>query len=79
MTHHQRIAIDSKILRGKPCIKGTRISVELVLEKLAAGMPHAVVLADHPRLTESDILAALSFAVDYMKREDIMLADGQRL
>jgi uncharacterized protein (DUF433 family) len=79
MVQHNRIAIDPKIMTGKPCIKGTRISVELILEKLAEGMSHAAILADHPRLSEEDILAALTFALDVMKRQDIILADGQRL
>lgn len=76
---HDRISIDPKIMVGKPCIKGTRITVELILEKLAAGMAYDEILADHPRLTREDILAALAFAHDYLARQDIILADGQAL
>ncbi len=79
MTQHERITIDSAIMVGKPCIKGTRITVELILEKLAAGLSYDDILEDHPRLTREDILAAISFAHDYLAREDIILADGQTL
>ena len=56
MVIHPHISIDSKVMTGKPCIKGTRITVELIFEKLAEGMTHEAVLADHPRLTADDIL-----------------------
>ena len=46
-----RIVVDSKILTGKPVVRGTRISVELVVELLAAGGSHAQILASYPHLT----------------------------
>ena len=46
-------------MMGKPVIAGTRITVELILEKLAAGEPEAQILAAHPRLTRQSIQAAL--------------------
>jgi len=49
---------------GKPCIKGTRISVYDVLSWLAAGMTVNEIVEDFPELTESDILACLAFAAD---------------
>lgn len=73
---HERINIDPKVMAGKPCIKGTRITVELILEKLAAGLSHEETLADHPRLVREDILAALAFAHDYLAHQDILLAEG---
>lgn len=76
---HERIFIDSAVMVGKPCIKGTRITVELILEKLAAGLTYEEILNDHPRLTREDILAVLAFAHDYLARQDIILADGQSL
>jgi uncharacterized protein (DUF433 family) len=79
LMNHDRISIDPEIMAGKSCIKGTRIPVELILEKLAAGMTYEEILADHPRLTREDILAALAFAHDYLTRQDIILADGQAL
>jgi uncharacterized protein (DUF433 family) len=76
---HDRIVIDFNVMAGKPCIKGTRITVELILEKLAAGLTYEEILEDHPRLTRDDILAAIAFAHDYLTRQDIILADGQTL
>jgi uncharacterized protein (DUF433 family) len=62
MTSDDRIVIDPAIMVGKPCIKGTRITVELILEKRAAGLSDDDILADHPRLRREDILAAIAFA-----------------
>ncbi|MBL8156966.1 MAG: DUF433 domain-containing protein [Anaerolineae bacterium] len=62
MTSHDRIVIDPAVMVGKPCIKGTRITVELILEKLAAGLSYDDILADHPRLRREDIMAAIIFA-----------------
>ncbi len=56
---HERITIDPAVMVGKPCIKGTRLTVELILSKLAAGLAYENLLADHPRLTREDILAAI--------------------
>ena len=63
---YERIEIDPDIMDGKPVIRGTRIPVELVLRKLGAGMSPETILADHPRLTLDDILAAQAFAADYL-------------
>jgi uncharacterized protein (DUF433 family) len=76
---YERITIDPGVMVGKPCIKGTRITVESILEKLAADMSYEEILEDHPRLAREDILAALAFARDYLARQDIILADGQSL
>ncbi len=59
---HERIEINPEIMGGKPVIRGTRIPVETVLRKLGAGMTADAILADHPRLTRNDILAAQGFA-----------------
>ena len=59
---HERIEINPEIMGGKPVIRGTRIPVETLLRKLGAGMNIDAVLADHPRLTHEDILAAQAFA-----------------
>jgi uncharacterized protein (DUF433 family) len=55
---HERIEINPEIMGGKPVIRGTRVPVETVLRKLGAGMTIDAILADHPRLTREDILAA---------------------
>jgi uncharacterized protein (DUF433 family) len=57
--------------RGKPCVRGLRITVYDVLEYLAAGMTEAEILADFPSLTETDIRACLSFAADRERKVDI--------
>jgi uncharacterized protein (DUF433 family) len=69
---HQRITIDPNIMQGKPVIRGTRISVELILRKLGAGMTTDDIIADHPRLTADDICAAQAFAADYLADEEIV-------
>jgi len=59
---HERIEINPKIMFGKPVIKGTRITVEHILRKLAGGMMVDDILADHPHLTPDDIYAAAALA-----------------
>jgi uncharacterized protein (DUF433 family) len=54
-------------MMGKPVVKGTRITVELLLDKLAAGESEAEILAAHPRLTAEDIHAALAFAASALR------------
>ena len=66
-----RIAVDSKILTGKPVVRGTRIAVELVVELLAAGWSHAQILASYPHLTEEDIRACLAYASELLREEKI--------
>jgi uncharacterized protein (DUF433 family) len=56
---------------GKPVIKGTRITVEQLLRKLAAGMTPEQILEDHPRITIDDIRAAEAFAADYLADEEV--------
>lgn len=62
MTVEDRITIDPSLRGGKPCIKGTRITVYDVLEYLAGGMSEDQILADFPSLALEDIRAALAFA-----------------
>jgi uncharacterized protein (DUF433 family) len=61
--HDYLITTDPQIMMGKPVIAGTRITVELILEKLAAGETVEQILDAHPRLTRQAISAALLFAV----------------
>jgi len=69
---HERIEINPEVMGGKPMIRGTRIPVETVLRKLGAGLTVEAILADHPRLTREDILAAQAFAADYLADEDVV-------
>jgi uncharacterized protein (DUF433 family) len=64
MDYSQIITMEPGTRSGKPCIRGTRMTVVDVLEYLASGMTHAEILADFPQLRESDILACLAFAAD---------------
>jgi uncharacterized protein (DUF433 family) len=68
---HMRIVSDPEIMMGKPTIKGTRITVELILQKLGEGMTVPELLKAYSHLTRDDILAALRFAADYLRNEDI--------
>jgi uncharacterized protein (DUF433 family) len=63
------IVSDPTIMMGKPTIQGTRLTVELILEKLAAGETTADLLAAHPRLTEAGIRAALAFAAEALRAD----------
>jgi uncharacterized protein (DUF433 family) len=69
---HERIQIDPEIMVGKPVIKGTRLTVELILRKLGAGFTDEQIIADHPRLTPEDIRAALAFAADYLRNDEVI-------
>jgi uncharacterized protein (DUF433 family) len=57
---------------GKPVIKGTRITVELILKKLSEGMSLDEVIQAYPHLTREDILAALSYSADVISKEEII-------
>ena len=60
----KRITIEPGKRSGKPCIRGTRITVYDVLEYMAGGMSHEEILDDFPELTREDLLACLAFAAD---------------
>lgn len=76
---HARIEINPDIMFGKPVIRGTRITVELILRKIAAGMTVGEIIADHPHLTVDDVYAAAAFAADHLAQEEIIFASGQQL
>jgi len=61
------IKSDASIMMGKPVIAGTRITVELILEKLAAGETIEQLLQAHPRLTREGVLAALAYAAEAVR------------
>lgn len=68
----KRIVINSRILKGKPIIKGTRISVEFVLELLSSGMTQEEILDEYPHLKKEDILACIAWASDSVRKEEII-------
>ena len=67
---HERIDCNPEVMLGKPVIRGTRITVEMILRKLGAGMTAEEIIADHPHLCEDDIRAAQAFAADYLANEE---------
>ena len=64
-----KITANKEILGGKPIIKGTRISVEFILELLASGATEDEILVDYPHLTKDDIHACLEYAAHALKNE----------
>ena len=68
MRWQDRIGVTPGVRSGKPCIKGTRITVYDILEYLAGGMTEAQILADFPDLTPEDIRACLAFAATRERR-----------
>ncbi len=71
---HDRIVVDPAIMFGKPTIRGTRITVEQILRKLAAGMSPEDIVRDHRHLSVEDIHAAQAYAADYLADEEIVFS-----
>ena len=69
------ITSDPKIMMGKPVIAGTRITVELILEKLAAGETVEQILSAHSQVSEQGVRAALAFAAEALKADVIYPAE----
>ena len=63
----EKIVLDSEILAGKPVIKGTRLSVELILDLLANGVSIDEILENYPQLTRESILACVAYASDVLR------------
>jgi uncharacterized protein (DUF433 family) len=73
MNWNERITVNPKILVGKPIIKGTRISVEFVVDLLGRGWTVDRVLREYDHLTPEDIQACLAYAGDILKSERVYL------
>jgi len=67
-----RIEMTPGVVLGKPVIRGTRITVELILEKLAADISIDQILVDYPRLTREDVLAAVDYARRALSMDEII-------
>ncbi len=72
----ERIEINPEVMLGKPVIRGTRITVELILRKLSEGATEADLLEAYPRLTRQDIQAALAYAASSLAHETILFQTG---
>ncbi|MCC7306671.1 MAG: DUF433 domain-containing protein [Acidobacteria bacterium] len=69
MNWEDRIVSDPKVLLGKPTIKGTRLSVAFILERLADGWTEKMLYDNYPRLSPSDLQAIFAYASDQMKKD----------
>jgi uncharacterized protein (DUF433 family) len=73
MDYREHIQIDPNIRFGKPCIKGTRISVYDVLGWLASGMSTEEIIEDFPQLTKDQILACLAYSADKERKSKVVI------
>ena len=71
----ERILSSPDVLGGKPCIKGTRISVEFVLELVASGASRDDILRTYPHLTADDVEEALRYAVHFLENDVLVFAE----
>ena len=68
---HEHIVAEPQVMLGKPVVKGTRVTVEQILEKLAAGETIEDLLAAYPRLSRAAVLAALAYAAETLRADTI--------
>ncbi|MBI1774310.1 MAG: DUF433 domain-containing protein [Proteobacteria bacterium] len=73
----ERITIDPEVCGGKPCVKGTRIWVSLILDLLADGTVEAELLAEYPQLTHDDLLAAIAYGAEASRERVIPVPLGR--
>jgi uncharacterized protein (DUF433 family) len=73
MNWHDRITIDAEVLAGKPIIKGTRISVEFIVDLVGRGWSVERILREYDHLTPEDIQACFAYASDVLKSERVYL------
>jgi uncharacterized protein (DUF433 family) len=72
MNYKDRITADPNIMLGKPIIKGTRITVDLILKKLSGGFTIEDLLKDYPHITREDVLAAIGYASEVVAHEEMI-------
>ncbi len=79
MTITDRIEINPKVMMGKPVIRSTRVTVEVILRKLSEGASAKEILDAYPRLTSEDIHAAIRYAADTLSHEEtVILGSAKR-
>ncbi len=71
MTWSERIVIDPAILDGKPVVKGSRLSVEFIIDLLSQGWSEKDILGNYPGLTREDVLACLAYASSILHAEKV--------
>ena len=70
MTHEEllkRVTVDPAVCAGKPCVRGTRIYIAVILDALAEGLTPEEIIAHYPSLTSDDIKAAVAYAADFAR------------
>ena len=72
---HPLISADPAVMVGKPCIKGTRITVELILRKLGSGWSIDDVIDSYPHITREGVLAAIAYAADHLEKPEVQAAE----
>jgi uncharacterized protein (DUF433 family) len=69
---NERIAIDPDVCHGKPCIRGTRVLVSVVLDNLADGLTAEEIAAEYPPLVPDDVQAAIAYAAELTRAEELV-------
>ena len=73
-----RIEINPKVMMGKPVIRGTRLTVELILRKLSEGASEKDLMEAYPKLTREDIKAAIRYAADTLAHEEVVILNSTK-
>jgi uncharacterized protein (DUF433 family) len=73
-----RIVSNPDILGGKPCVRGTRISVEFILEMAASGASRDDIVREYPHLTAEDVEEALRYAAHFLKNDVLISVEADR-
>jgi uncharacterized protein (DUF433 family) len=60
----ERISVNPSVCHGKACVRGTRVMISVILDNLAAGIPHEEILQSYPSVQEEDIQATLAYAAE---------------
>jgi uncharacterized protein (DUF433 family) len=72
VNYKERISVNPNIMLGKPYIKGTRVTIELIIKKLSEGASVQNIIDGYSNLTESDVFAALAYSADVISREELI-------
>jgi uncharacterized protein (DUF433 family) len=68
----QRVVSDPQVCHGKPCVRGTRIMVSVILDNLADGLSADEIVAEYPPLTVEDVRAAIAYAATLAREEELV-------
>lgn len=74
MNYREKIFISPDIMLGKPVIKGTRITVELIIKKMSEGMEINDIIQEFPQVTRDDVMACLAYSADVISRDEILVS-----